>query len=81
MALFKIIAETFLQGKDGVSILQKLQQTLLLLSSKGLMVPENMFFIEITKDVLVRTDHVKITGHCKNLTKWKQKKSVVQVRF
>lgn len=81
MALFKIIAETFLQGKDGVSILQKLQQTLLLLSSKGLMVPENMFFIEITKDVLVRTDHVKITGYCKNLTKWKQKKSVVQVRF
>lgn len=37
MALFKIIAETFLQGKDGVSISQKLQQIPLPLSSKGLM--------------------------------------------
>lgn len=37
MAFFKIVAETFLQWKDYASILWKLQQIPLLLSSKGLM--------------------------------------------
>lgn len=37
MALIKIIAEAFLQWEDYVSILWKLQQIPLLLSSKGLM--------------------------------------------
>lgn len=45
------------------------------------MAPENMFFIETTKEVLVRIDHVKIIHHIKNLTKRKEKKSVVQVKF